>query len=75
MKWLFISLFIFSDLLLESIYSPIAPDKPKPDEPEESYQESYESEEPEFYSWELGTPDNLPETEIIYEPRSRPCDW
>jgi hypothetical protein len=72
MKWIIISLFIFSDPLLESIYSPIAPDKPKPDEPEESYQESYES-EAEVYHWNLGTPDNIPVTEVIYD--SEPCRY
>jgi hypothetical protein len=30
--------------------------------------------EPEFYSWNLGTPDNLPETIIIYENTSCWCD-
>jgi hypothetical protein len=30
--------------------------------------------EPEFYSWNLGTPDNLPETIIIYEKISCWCD-
>ena len=30
--------------------------------------------EPEFYSWNLGTPDNLPETIIIYERTSCWCD-
>jgi hypothetical protein len=30
--------------------------------------------EPEFYSWNLGTPDNLPETIIIYEKTSCWCD-
>jgi hypothetical protein len=31
-----------------------------------------ESSEAEFYSWELGTPDNIPEIEIIYDEPS-PC--
>ncbi len=30
--------------------------------------------EPEFYSWNLGSPDNLPETIIIYEKTSCWCD-
>lgn len=36
-------------------------------EPEDrSYSELSNSSEAEHYSWELGTPDNIPETEIIY---------
>lgn len=33
----------------------------------DNYPETPDSSEPEFYSWNLGTPDNLPETIIIYE--------
>ncbi len=36
-------------------------------EPEDqSYSELSNNSEAEHYSWELGTPDNIPETEIIY---------
>ena len=73
MKWLFVALFIFSDPLLESIYSPIAPDKPKPDEPEESYSDFPNDSEAEVYHWNLGTPDNIPVTEVIYD--SEPCRY
>lgn len=42
-----------------------------PDNPDNS--EPFDNSGPEFYSWELGTPDNIPETIIIYE--SKPCGW
>lgn len=33
----------------------------------DTYQENYSSDaEAEIYHWELGTPDNIPETEVIY---------
>jgi len=63
---------IAQDALLEAIYG-------KWDKLEE-YEKADEIEEPEasyfeeaeVYHWNLGTPDNLPETIIIYE--SSPCE-
>lgn len=40
---------------------------------EEIYEE-VETSESESYHWELGTPDNLPETIIIYSDEPSPCE-
>lgn len=57
-----------NDYLLQAIYS----DYKEPEQSSESTHsdEPYES-EGEAYSWHIGTPDNIPETIIIYE--SKPC--
>lgn len=62
-----------ADALLDAIYSSFN---------EEAYEKNYESTESaemdgatsdaEIYHWELGTPDNIPETVIIYT-QSAPC--
>jgi hypothetical protein len=39
---------------------------------EDNYLEFPDSSEAEIYHWNLGTPDNIPEIEIIYEDNS-PC--
>jgi hypothetical protein len=41
--------------------------------PEMLYDE-VETSEAESYHWELGTPDNLPETIIIYSDEPSPCE-
>lgn len=40
----------------------------------ESYSEIPNDSEGEHYSWELGTPDNIPETVIIYTDEPGPCE-
>ncbi len=74
---IFILLFSFNtvaqDALLEAIYGKWD----KSDKYEESYEandlEITESSDAEIYHWELGTPDNIPEIEIIYTDES-PCN-
>jgi hypothetical protein len=74
---IFILLFPFNtiaqDALLEAIYGKWD----KSDKYEESYEandpEIPESSDAEIYHWELGTPDNIPEIEIIYTEDS-PCN-
>ena len=41
---------------------------------EENHIEEWKEEEPELHSWELGTPDNIPETVVIYSDESSPCE-
>jgi hypothetical protein len=43
------------------------------EDPEVLYDE-VETSEVESYHWELGTPDNLPETIIIYSDEPSPCE-
>ncbi len=43
------------------------------EDPEALYEE-VETSEAESYHWELGTPDNLPETIIIYSDEPSPCE-
>lgn len=40
----------------------------------DNYSETPDSSEPEFYSWELGTRDDIPETIIIYDSPRCWCD-
>jgi hypothetical protein len=40
----------------------------------ETLYEEVETSEAESYHWELGTPDNLPETIIIYSDEPSPCE-
>jgi hypothetical protein len=50
--------------------------QPKQEEAKEaevSYTDFPNDSEAEVYHWELGSPDNIPETEIIYE--SEPCQY
>lgn len=63
---------IAQDALLEAIYGKWD----KSEQYEEAYEdyeepESSSFEEAEIYHWNLGTPDNIPEIEIIYE--DSPC--
>jgi len=63
---------IAQDALLEAIYGKWD----KSDKYEEAYEdyeepESSDTSEAEIYHWNLGTPDNIPEIEIIYE--DSPC--
>ncbi len=55
------------DALLQAIYGNWLPKEEKTEE--SSYSEDYKSsdEEADYYSWNLGTPDNIPETIIIYD--------
>jgi hypothetical protein len=73
----FILLFPFNsiaqDALLEAMFKDWSVSKVEPDPDYSDYPETPDSSEPEFYSWDLGTPDNIPETIIIYE--SKPCGW
>lgn len=71
MKWLIFILIIptaKADALLDAIYADwgISKVESTPDY-SDSYSEIPNDSEPEFYSWNLGTPDNIPETIIIYE--------
>lgn len=71
MKWLIFLLIIptaKADALLDAIYADwgISKMESTPDY-SDNYTETPDGSEPEFYSWNLGTPDNLPETIIIYE--------
>ena len=78
MKWLIFLLIIptaKADALLDAIYADwgISKMESTPDYSDESnYSETPDSSEPEFYSWELGNPDNIPEIEIIYD-EPNPC--
>lgn len=72
--WFLISMSgaVKADALLDAIYSNWYKS--------ESYEKEYDSNDPEIpesseaevYHWELGTPDNIPETVIIYT-QSAPC--
>lgn len=65
---------IAQDALLEFIYKDWNISKLDTDQNyQEDYQNFSDNSEPEFYSWDLGTPDNIPETIIIYE--SKPCEY
>lgn len=73
---MFILLFPFNsiaqDALLQAIYGNwYNPNKYENEDKAESV-ESYDESEAEIYHWELGTPDNIPEIEIIYE--DSPCN-
>lgn len=74
---LFVLLFSFDsmsqDALLEAMLKDWSAIKEETDTDYLDYSEPSDNSEPEFYSWELGTPDNIPETIIIYE--SKPCGW
>lgn len=71
MKWLIFILLIHTakaDALLDAIYADLGISEVHSTENySDNYPETPDSSEPEFYSWNLGTPDNLPETIIIYE--------
>jgi hypothetical protein len=72
----FILLFPFNsiakDYLLEAMFADWSKvEDVSESEPAPNYSDDGE---PEFYSWNLGTPDNLPETIIIYEKTSCWCD-
>lgn len=58
---------IAGDPLLEAMYRDWSLDV---DEVEETI-DDYDNGDAEVYHWELGTPDNVPEIEIIYE--ESPC--
>jgi len=64
-----------NDYLLQAIYSDYSIKEENTNSSiESSYSESYETSEAESYHWELGTPDNLPETIIIYSDEPSPCE-
>lgn len=63
---------IAQDALLEAIYGNWNKLEKYEKEDESNYEEIPDSSEAEVYHWSLGTPDNLPETIIIYE--SSPCE-
>lgn len=63
--------FFSNDYLLQAIYSDYK--EPEPSSESTHSDEPYES-DGEHYSWKLGTPDNLPETIIIYSDEPSPCE-
>lgn len=66
----FLLLFPFNSIAQDALLEAMFKDwNSIPAETEES--EDYDS-EPEVYHWELGTPDNIPEIEIIYTD-DNPC--
>jgi hypothetical protein len=73
----FILLFPFNsiaqDALLQAIYGNWNNSEKYENEDKTESIESYDD-EAEIYHWNLGTPDNLPETVIIYENTSCWCD-
>lgn len=74
----FILLFPFNsiaqDALLQAIYGNWYNSEEYEKADEIDYPEFPESLEAEVYHWQLGAPDNLPETIIIYEKTSCWCD-
>jgi len=60
-----------NDYLLQAIYSDYK--EPEPVNELINSDDSYSS-EAEAYSWELGSPDNIPETVIIYFDEPSPCE-
>ena len=67
--------FYSNDYLLQAIYSDYdVKQQVESSDVESSYSESYESSEAEAHHWELGTPDNIPETIIIYSDEPSPCE-
>ena len=55
------------DPLLQAIYqTPTWSQQEPQEEIEQSSDYRNDNPEPEHFSWELGTPDNIPETEVIY---------
>jgi hypothetical protein len=67
--------FYSNDYLLQAIYSDYdVKQQVESSDVESSYSESYEGSEAEAHHWELGTPDNLPETIIIYSDEPSPCE-
>jgi hypothetical protein len=74
---IFILLFPFNsiaqDALLEAMFRNWSMSKEEQDpEYSDSYSEFPNDYEAEVYHWELGTPDNIPEIEIIYQDPN-PC--
>lgn len=63
--------FFSNDYLLQAIYSDYK--EPEPSSELTHSDEPYES-DGEAYSWQLGTPDNIPETIIIYSDEPSPCE-
>jgi hypothetical protein len=67
--------FYSNDYLLQAIYSDYdVKQQVESSDVESGYSESYEGSEAEAHHWELGTPDNLPETIIIYSDEPSPCE-
>jgi hypothetical protein len=70
----FILLFPFNsvakDYLLEAMFT----DWSKIEPVSEVESDPFYSDEAEVYHWELGTPDNIPETIIIYSDEPSPCE-
>lgn len=76
MRWLIFILLIpnaKADALLDAIYSNWYKSESYEKEYELNDPEISESSETEVYHWELGKPDNIPETEIIYTDEN-PCE-
>lgn len=63
--------FFSNDYLLQAIYSDYK--EPEPSSESTHSDDPYES-DGEAYSWKLGTPDNVPETIIIYSDEPSPCE-
>jgi hypothetical protein len=60
---------IAQDALLEAMFKDWSTEQT---EDENNYSDFPNNSEPEVYHWELGTPDNVPEIEIIYTD-DNPC--
>ena len=76
MKWPLIFILVVpnvkADALLDAIYASWDKTEIYEKEDDLNYQEIPDNSEAEVYHWELGTPDNIPEIEIIYDEPS-PC--
>lgn len=60
--------FFSNDYLLQAIYSDHKESEPVVEESDDYIGEA------ESYSWHLGSPDNIPETVIIYSDEPSPCE-
>jgi len=67
----FLLLFPFNSIAQDALLQAIYGNWDKQDQAEEIEDEPSSFEEAEIYHWELGTPDNIPEIQIIYE--ESPC--
>jgi len=62
------------DYMSENWLDPIVKEEPESNyEPTEEFSDYSES-EAEIHHWQLGTPDNIPETIIIYSDEPSPCE-
>jgi hypothetical protein len=67
MKWL-IFILLIPDVRADALLDEMVKSWNFEDDASESYEAQSDAE---VYHWELGTPDNIPETEIIYD--DSPC--